>query len=244
MLSIAGFDPSSGAGITADIKTIAAHGCYGATCITALTVQTTQGVRAVEAVKPEIIRATLRELAADLSFSAVRIGMLGSAAVVEAVSEFLESTRPPNVVLDPVVRSSSGAELLEAAGVALLKRRLLPLVSVVTPNVDEVAVLSGLWPPSRAGRSRASRPGSRAEAQSGRCRGRGTAEQRRRGDGGYGRAPGNADRRALVAASKEPFRFGFFLPGKSNRARLTAQAVPLPPRSPVLWRLEFRFLKQ
>ena len=156
MLSIAGFDPSSGAGITADIKTIAAHGCYGATCITALTVQTTQGVRAVEAVKPEIVRATLRELAADLPISAVRIGMLGSAAVVEAVVEFLESTRPPNVVLDPVVRSSSGAELLEPAGVALLKRRMLPLVSVVTPNVDEVAVLSGL--PSR-GRSPCRSPG-------------------------------------------------------------------------------------
>ncbi len=147
MLSIAGFDPSSGAGITADIKTIAAHGCYGATCITALTVQTTQGVRAVEAVKPEMVRATLRELAADLPISAVRIGMLGSAAVVEAVLEFLESTRPPNVVLDPVMGSSSGAELLDAAGVALLKSRMLPLVSVVTPNIDEVAVLSGLPAP-------------------------------------------------------------------------------------------------
>jgi hydroxymethylpyrimidine/phosphomethylpyrimidine kinase len=143
VLSIAGFDPSSGAGITADIKTIAAHGCYGATCITALTVQTTQGVRAVQAIKPEIIRATLRELAADFPLSAVRIGMLGSAAVVEAVSEFLESARPPNVILDPVLRSSSGAELLEPAGVALLKQRMLPLVSVVTPNVEEVAVLSG-----------------------------------------------------------------------------------------------------
>lgn len=144
VLSIAGFDPCSGAGITADIKTIAAHGCYGATCITALTVQTTRGVRAVEAVKPEIVRATLRELAADLPIGAVRIGMLGSAAVVEAVLEFLESTRPPNVVLDPVIRSSSGAELLDPAGVALLKSRMLPLVSVVTPNVDEVVVLSGL----------------------------------------------------------------------------------------------------
>jgi hydroxymethylpyrimidine/phosphomethylpyrimidine kinase len=144
VLSIAGFDPCSGAGITADIKTIAAHGCYGATCITALTVQTTRGVRAVEAVKPEIVRATLRELAADLPVSAVRIGMLGSAAVVEAVLEFLESTRPPNVVLDPVVCSSSGAELLDPAGVAILKSRMLPFVSVVTPNVDEVVVLSGL----------------------------------------------------------------------------------------------------
>jgi len=144
VLSIAGFDPSSGAGITADIKTIAAYGCYGATCITALTVQTTQGVRAVEAVGPEIVRATLRELAADLPVSAVRIGMLGSAAVAEAVLEFLESTRPPNVVLDPVIRSSSGAELLDPAGVALLRHRILPLVSVVTPNVGEVSVLSGL----------------------------------------------------------------------------------------------------
>ena len=144
VLSIAGFDPSSGAGITADIKTIAAHGCYGATCITALTVQTTEGVRAVDAVKPEMVRATLRELAADLPISAVRIGMLGSAAVVEAVLEFLESTHPPNVVLDPVMSSSSGAELLDAAGVALLKNRMLPVVSVVTPNIDEVAVLSGL----------------------------------------------------------------------------------------------------
>jgi hydroxymethylpyrimidine/phosphomethylpyrimidine kinase len=143
VLSIAGFDPSSGAGITADIKTIAAHGCYGVTCITALTVQTTQGVRAVEAVKPEIVRDTLRELAADLPVSAVRIGMLGSAAVVEAVVDFLESFRPLNVVLDPVVRSSSGAELLEPAGVEILKRRMLPLVSVVTPNVDEVVVLAG-----------------------------------------------------------------------------------------------------
>ena len=144
MLSIAGYDPSSGAGITADIKTIAAHGCYAATCITALTVQSTQGVRAVEAVNPEIVRATLRELAADLPLSAVRIGMLGSAAVVEAVVEFLESNRPPNVVLDPVLRSSSGAELLDLAGVALLKDRMLPLISVVTPNVDEVAALTGL----------------------------------------------------------------------------------------------------
>jgi hydroxymethylpyrimidine/phosphomethylpyrimidine kinase len=147
VLSIAGFDPSSGAGITADIKTIAAHGCYGATCITALTVQTTQGVRAVEVVNPEIVRATLRELAADLPISAVRIGMLGSAAVVEAVVEFLESTRPPHVVLDPVIGSSSGAQLLDPAGVALLKQRMLPLVSVVTPNIDEVAVLGGPFTP-------------------------------------------------------------------------------------------------
>jgi len=143
VLSIAGFDPSSGAGVTADIKTIAAHGCYGATCITALTVQNTRGVRAVEVVRPEVVRASLRELAADLPISAIRIGMLGSAAVAEVVAEFLESTRLPITVLDPIVRASSGAELLEPAGVAILRQRMLPLVSVVTPNVEEVAVLAG-----------------------------------------------------------------------------------------------------
>jgi hydroxymethylpyrimidine/phosphomethylpyrimidine kinase len=79
VLSIAGYDPSSGAGVTADVKTAAAHGCYAATCITALTIQSTQGVRAVEPVQPEIVRRTLDELAADLPIRGVRLGMLGSA---------------------------------------------------------------------------------------------------------------------------------------------------------------------
>ena len=153
VLSIAGFDPSSGAGITADIKTIAAHGCYGATCITALTVQTTQGVRAVEAVKAGDCPRHAPGTRGGPLFQRrphwhARLGSGGGGRL-----EFLESTRPPNVVLDPVVRSSSGAELLEPAGVALLRRRLLPLVSVVTPNIDEVAVLSGalaVGPPQAA----------------------------------------------------------------------------------------------
>src|ERR1700757_1876882 len=102
VLTIAGFDPSSGAGITADIKTIAAHGCYGIACITALTVQSTGGVRRVEPVSAELVKETLHELASDVEIAAVHIGMLGSAKVVGAVSDFLESEKPPNIVLDPI----------------------------------------------------------------------------------------------------------------------------------------------
>src|SRR5512132_630785 len=89
ILSVAGFDPSSGAGVTADIKTIAAHGCYGVACITALTVQSTACVRRVEPVPGALVRATLEELAADLQIAAIRLGMLGSAEVAGAVADFL-----------------------------------------------------------------------------------------------------------------------------------------------------------
>jgi hydroxymethylpyrimidine/phosphomethylpyrimidine kinase len=144
VLSIAGFDPSSGAGITADIKTFAAHGCYGVACITALTVQSTAGVRRVAPVAPDLILATLAELADDLDIAAVKIGMLGSAAAVSVVAEFLSSHRLPDVVLDPILRSTSGAELLDPAGAELLERKLFPLVSVITPNLEEAAALTGL----------------------------------------------------------------------------------------------------
>ncbi len=144
VLTIAGFDPSCGAGVTADIKTIAAHGCYGTACITALTVQTTAGVQRVEPVAKDIVRDTLREVAADIPLAAVRIGMLASADVVDAVAEFLDSARPPNVVLDPIIKASSGVALLDDRGVERLVRTLLPLASVVTPNIDEAAALTGL----------------------------------------------------------------------------------------------------
>lgn len=144
VLSIAGFDPSSGAGVTADIKTIAAHGCYGTACITALTVQTTTGVRRVEPVSPEIVRETLRELAADMPPAAVRIGMMGSAEIVDVVAEYIEATRPAHVVLDPVLKASSGAALLDDQGIVRLLKVLVPLASVVTPNLYEAEVLTGL----------------------------------------------------------------------------------------------------
>jgi hydroxymethylpyrimidine/phosphomethylpyrimidine kinase len=148
VLTIAGFDPSSGAGVTADIKTIAAHGCYGVACITALTVQSTAGVRRVHPVEPELVTETLAELVADVKVSAIHIGMLGTGDVVKAVSDFLEGrsrkARLPNVVLDPIIKASSGADLLDADGVKLLKEKLIPLADVVTPNVDEAAALTGL----------------------------------------------------------------------------------------------------
>lgn len=130
--------------MTADIKTAAAHGCYAITCITALTVQSTLGVRRVEGVRGETVTETLAELATDFEMAAVRVGMLGSGPVAKAVAAFLEHRKPRNIVVDPVVRSSSGAELLDPAGVEVLRNRLLAVADVVTPNIDEAAALSGL----------------------------------------------------------------------------------------------------
>jgi hydroxymethylpyrimidine/phosphomethylpyrimidine kinase len=158
VLTIAGFDPSSGAGVTADIKTIAAHGCYGVACITAMTVQSTSGVRRVVPSDPALVLETLEELAADLDIAAVHIGMLGSGKVAKAVADFLSpapgqttgrsgkpaKSRLPNIVLDPILKSSSGADLLDAAGIKILIERLIPLADVVTPNVDEAAAITGL----------------------------------------------------------------------------------------------------
>ena len=154
VLTIAGFDPSSGAGVTADIKTIAAHGCYGVACITAITVQSTAGVRRVEAVDPALVTEILEELASDIPIAAVHIGMLGGAKVVKAVAEFLcqgsgkagfpKPNKLPNIVLDPILKSSSGADLLDGPGTRLLIEKLIPLADVITPNVDEAAVLTGL----------------------------------------------------------------------------------------------------
>jgi hydroxymethylpyrimidine/phosphomethylpyrimidine kinase len=147
VLTIAGFDPSAGAGVTADIKVIAAHECYGVGCITALTVQSTQGVRRVEAVDPKVIGQTLTELAADFAIEAVHIGMLGNEEAVAVVADFLATARPPHVVLDPILRSTSGAELLNAAGMKQMVKRLFPLTELVTPNLEEAAALTSLSAP-------------------------------------------------------------------------------------------------
>jgi hydroxymethylpyrimidine/phosphomethylpyrimidine kinase len=157
VLTIAGFDPSSGAGVTADIKTIAAHSCYGVACITAMTVQSTSGVRRVEPVDPGLLTESLEELDRDLDISAVHIGMLGSGKIAKTLADFL-SNRPvgrsgkrsagkarlPNIVLDPILKSSSGADLLDSAGTRILIERLIPLADVVTPNIDEAAALTGV----------------------------------------------------------------------------------------------------
>lgn len=144
VLTIAGFDPSSGAGITADLKTIAAHECYGVACITALTVQSTQGVSRVEGVVPKIVAETLQALVSDVEIGAVHIGMLGNGKIVEAVSDFLGRAKLPHVVLDPILKSSSGADLLDVAGTRLLIERLIPLAELVTPNLDEASAMTGM----------------------------------------------------------------------------------------------------
>jgi len=144
VLSIAGFDPSSGAGITADLKTIAAHGLFGISCVTALTVQSTQGVAEVCSVSGELVHKTLKVLLDDFHPDAVKIGMLGSRNVAEAVAAVLAEAKLPNVVLDPVLKSSSGASLLEDEGIRFLVQKLLPLVDVITPNAEEAQVLAGV----------------------------------------------------------------------------------------------------
>jgi hydroxymethylpyrimidine/phosphomethylpyrimidine kinase len=147
VLTIAGFDPSSGAGITADLMVFAAHGCFGTSCITSLTVQSTVGVLATQPVASEVVCVTLDCLLSDLPPEGIKIGMLSTAANVAVVAEFLSELRKRGqrvpVVLDPVLRSSSGRELLEAKGVVLLRDRLLPLVDWVTPNLDELGILTG-----------------------------------------------------------------------------------------------------
>jgi len=130
--------------VTADIKTIAAHGCYGVSCVTALTVQSTTGVARVEAVNPNIVSESLEQLSADIDIAAVHVGMLGSGKVVRALADFLAKNALPNVVLDPIIKSSSGADLIDAPGLRLLIERLLPLACVITPNLHEAAALTGL----------------------------------------------------------------------------------------------------
>jgi hydroxymethylpyrimidine/phosphomethylpyrimidine kinase len=145
VLTIAGFDPSSGAGITADLQVFAAHRLFGTACITALTVQSTQGVAAVEPVSA-LIGPTLSHLDADLPPAGIKIGMLATAEAVSAVANYLTHLRGPKipVVLDPVILSSSGACLLNSKGLVALQAKLLPLVDWITPNRAELGELSGL----------------------------------------------------------------------------------------------------
>ncbi len=146
-LTIAGFDPSSGAGVTADLLVFAAHGHFGTSCVSSLTVQSTMGVFSSHPVDAGIVADTLACLHEDLPASGIKIGMLGTAAVVDAVSAFVARLRHEGslvpIVVDPVLRSSSGRELLDASGVQALLSRLLPLADWVTPNLDELSLLTG-----------------------------------------------------------------------------------------------------
>ena len=144
LLTIAGFDPSCGAGTAADLKTFAAHGCYGVAAITSITVQNTQGVEDVQNTPAATLRAQLDVLAKDSEIAAVKIGMLGNRGNAAVVAEFLDAHKFAHVVHDPVMKSSSGTELLDAAGIKFVATELLKRSSVITPNVPEAEILTGL----------------------------------------------------------------------------------------------------
>jgi hydroxymethylpyrimidine/phosphomethylpyrimidine kinase len=143
VLSIAGSDSGGGAGIQADLKAFARCGVHGMTAITAITAQNTVAVTAVHAVPPEVIVEQVRAVAADIGVDAVKIGMLGTAETIEAVYEALDLVGDAPVVIDPVMVAESGAVLLDEDARELLRERLLPRASVVTPNLAEARVLAG-----------------------------------------------------------------------------------------------------
>jgi hydroxymethylpyrimidine/phosphomethylpyrimidine kinase len=142
-LTIAGSDPSGGAGIQADLKTFAAFGVYGAAVLTALTAQNTRGVRAVLGVPPAFVVQQLDAVVDDLEVAAAKTGMLGGGDVVTAVAERLQLRRLPRLVVDPVIVATSGDSLLADDAVGMLRTALVPLATVVTPNLPEAGALLG-----------------------------------------------------------------------------------------------------
>jgi hydroxymethylpyrimidine kinase/phosphomethylpyrimidine kinase len=143
-LTIAGSDPSGGAGIQADLKTFSALKVYGMAVVAALTAQNTQGVRAIMEIPAEFVGSQLDAVLMDIPPIAVKTGMLGSAAVVEVVALRLRAQRIHHVVVDPVMVSSSGTSLLQPEGIEILKRELLPLAELITPNLAEASQLAGM----------------------------------------------------------------------------------------------------
>lgn len=143
VLTIAGSDSGGGAGIQADIKTISALGCYATTVITAITVQNTVGVEAVHPVPVDFVKGQIEAVLSDIGADAVKIGMLQSAEIVQAVAEMLRKYKVGNVVLDPVMVSTSGHRLIEEEAIDTLRRELIPLARVITPNIPEAEILLG-----------------------------------------------------------------------------------------------------
>ena len=154
-LTIAGSDSSGGAGIVADLKTFEVHGVWGTAAITAVTAQNTLGVQAVEALSPEVIRAQIASVVSDLGVDAAKTGMLASAEVVEAVSVTIAQLGVRPLVVDPVMVASTGGRLLDPDAVEAVSGLLLPLATVVTPNLGEAAALAGFEVADRAAMERA-----------------------------------------------------------------------------------------
>lgn len=141
VLTIAGSDSGGGAGIQADLKTFSALGCYGMTAITALTAQNTMGVQAIHAVPPEFLKAQLQSVIEDIGVDAVKIGMLHSPEIVEVVAWAIQYYQLPHVVFDPVMVATSGDPLIAKDTISVLIEKIFPLVSIITPNLDEAALL-------------------------------------------------------------------------------------------------------
>ena len=144
VLTIAGSDSSGGAGIQADLKTFAALGTYGMSCICALTAQNTKGVTMVTNTPVDMVRAQLAAIYDDIPPKAVKTGMLSTPEIVETVSDFLISAKKSPLVVDPVMVATSGAVLLEEAAIETYKKKLIPMATLITPNIPEAKVLSGL----------------------------------------------------------------------------------------------------
>lgn len=143
VLTIAGSDSGGGAGIQADIKTISAMGCYASSAITAVTVQNTLGVQAVHPIPLDILEGQIDAILSDIGADAIKIGMFHSTKVVNLVAEMIEKYGIRNVVLDPVMVSTSGHKLIEDDAIESIKKRLIPLSRVITPNIPEAEILSG-----------------------------------------------------------------------------------------------------
>jgi hydroxymethylpyrimidine/phosphomethylpyrimidine kinase len=154
-LTIAGSDSGGGAGIQADLKIFAAHGVYGTSAITALTAQNTRGVQRVDVMEPAMVAAQIEAVAEDFTIAAVKTGMLGTGAVVDRVAATIKRLSLTNLVVDPIALSSSGATLLDDAGVRALRVSLLPLARVVTPNWAEAQALTGVHVANAADAQRA-----------------------------------------------------------------------------------------
>ena len=144
VLTIAGFDGSGGAGIQGDIKTISALGCYATSVLTALPVQNTCGVRSIYPIPAEVVGAQLQTILDDIFPDAIKIGMVHTTDVVEAIVNTLQQYREVPVVFDPVMVSTSGHRLLEDSTIEAIVKNLFPLAAVITPNLDEAAVLTGM----------------------------------------------------------------------------------------------------
>ena len=141
ILSIAGSDSGGGAGIQADLKTIAALGCYGMTAITAITAQNTLGVTGIQPITPDMLAAQIKAVVTDIGVDAIKIGMLPSLEAVRVVAEAIQAYKLSRVVLDPVMVSTSGDALIAPSAIDVLVKELFPLVTVITPNLDEASLL-------------------------------------------------------------------------------------------------------